>query len=100
MPQSTEERLTALEKEVVELKQKLIERLAFEELRTDVKDRCSRRQPGRAVSKTGNRPARTTSKRAEATGRSTYAPIRSEPNSCDPDRQNQDERLSSPGYQA
>ncbi len=35
--QSTEDRLAALEKEVVELKQKLTERLSFEELRADVK---------------------------------------------------------------
>lgn len=36
--QSTEDRLAALEKEVVELKQKLTERLSFEELRADVKE--------------------------------------------------------------
>ena len=35
---STEERLAALEKEVVELKQQLTERLSFERLRTDVKE--------------------------------------------------------------
>lgn len=37
-PLSTEERLAALEKEVVELKQQLTERLSFERLRTDVKE--------------------------------------------------------------
>ena len=37
-PLSTEERLAALEKEVVELKQQLTERLSFEGLRADVKE--------------------------------------------------------------
>jgi hypothetical protein len=37
--QSTEERLAALEKEVVELKRQLTERFSFEELRTDLRMR-------------------------------------------------------------